>query len=188
MVDDRTGPVTTTARLAVRPLDCADAAFLVALLNQPSWLRFIGDRGVRSVPDAERYIENGPMRTLRQYGYAMNLVQLKEQSVPIGVCGLVKRDWLPEPDLGFALLERFWGHGYGLEAASAVVGHAKTTLGLPRLLAITTADNTRSGRLLGKLGFTYEGLIRASPESEELRLYAAGLRGHDGAGSLSGDP
>lgn len=170
------GVIAETTRLLVRPIALPDAAFLFRLLNQPSWLQFIGDRGVRSVPDAERYIETGPMRMQRRFGYGLNLVQLKEQALPVGICGLVKRDWLPEPDLGFALLEDFWGQGYAYEAASAVLQHAKRALGVSRLLAITSSQNERSGRLLEKLGFTFDRLVRVSPNSEALRVYVAVLQ------------
>lgn len=166
-----------TERLIIRPVELADAVFLLRLLNEPSWVRYIGDKGVHTVFDAERYIESGPIETYRRYGFGMNLVALKNDATPIGVCGLVKRDALPEPDLGFALLDAFNGHGYAYEAASAVMAHARTTLRLPRVLAITTVDNDRSGRLLTKLGFAFERLVRFPPADEELKLYAAGTPG-----------
>lgn len=150
-----------------------DAEFLFRQLTQPSWLQYIGDRGVRSIEDAGRYIQ---AKTLAQYetlGYGMNLVQLKATGEPIGVCGLVKRETLPHPDLGFALLEEHWRKGYAVEAAAAVMEHARRVLGIARILAITTTTNDRSGNVLIKLGFRLENDAYLTPEGERLRLYAA---------------
>ncbi len=116
------------------------------------------------------------METKRRYGFALNLVRLKEGGVPIGICGLVKRDTLPDPDLGFALLEAHWRRGYAVEAASAVMEHARTVLRLPRLLAITTPDNDASGRVLHKLGFVFDRIVRFPEErGEELKLFVCSL-------------
>lgn len=167
--------VCESERLAIRRVLLEDAGFLVRQLNQPSWLRYIGDRAVRSVEDAERYIESRMLEQYRTLGYGMNVVQLKSTGEPVGVCGLVKRDALPCPDLGFALLEDYWGMGYGLEAAAAVVGHACQVLGMSRLLAVTTADNERSGRILVELGFRLWKESYRMDEGEEVRLYEGRL-------------
>ena len=164
--------VCESPRLRIRRVTRGDAEFLLRQLTQPSWLRYIGDRGVASVADTERYIES---RILEQYsalGYGMYVVQLKSSGEPIGLCGLVKREFLPDPDLGFSLLEAHWGQGYAVEAASAVMDHARQALGIDRLLAITTATNERSGKVLAKLGFRLDNDAFPTPQGERLRLYS----------------
>jgi [ribosomal protein S5]-alanine N-acetyltransferase len=139
-------------------------------------VRFIGDKGVHNLADAERYIRTGPMETKRRFGFALNLVRLKDGAIPIGICGLVKRDQLPHPDLGFALLEAHWRRGYAVEAASAVMEHARTVLRLPRLLAMTTPDNDASARVLHKLGFVFDRLVKFPDDrGEELKLFSCSL-------------
>jgi RimJ/RimL family protein N-acetyltransferase len=155
-VDPRS-PVLETARLKLRAAALSDAPFFLALLNDPSWLANIGDRGVRSGSDAERYIRDSVQAPYQALGYGMYVVQLKSSGLPIGVCGLVKRDFLPAPDLGFALLPGFVGFGYASEAARAVVGHAQRALGIGQLYAIVKRGNQRSEKLLGALGFHRQG-------------------------------
>ena len=162
-----------TTRLAIRPLTPGDAPFVLRLVNEPAWLKYIGDKQVHSLADAEHYIRTGPAETERRFGFALNLVETRDGAVPIGICGLLKRETLPDPDLGFAFLEAHWGRGYAVEAAQAVVDHARTTLKLPRLLAITTPDNHASGRVLEKLGFTFERFFWFPDErGEQLKLYS----------------
>lgn len=163
-------PVLGTARLELRVAALTDAAFFLALLNDPSWLENIGDRGVRSAADAERYIRETLQAPHQALGFGLYVVQLKATGQPIGVCGLLKRDFLPGPDLGFALLPRFVGCGYATEAARAVLEHAQRTLGIARLYAIVKRGNRRSERLLGALGFHREG-PRPIPEGAEVELY-----------------
>jgi len=165
--------VLETERLVLRQLDERDAAFILQLVNEPSWLQYIGDRGVRTLQDAERYIRDGPVAMYARLGFGLWLVALKETLEPIGICGLIKRDALPDVDLGFALLPRFWGKGYALESASATVAYGKARLGLSRVVAVTTKSNHASGRLLEKLGFRFERLVRLAEDGEELKLYAA---------------
>lgn len=164
--------VCESERLSIRQITLGDAEFLFQQLNQPSWLQNIGDRGVRNVTDAQNYIESKTFAQYRDWGYGMNLLELKLTREPIGVCGLFKREALPHPDLGFALLEGYWGHGYAYEGTGAVLRHAQTILGIPHLMAITTPANERSGKLLTKLGFQHQGSVRLTPDAEELRLYA----------------
>lgn len=167
--------VTETSRLILRHLAPADAAFYRRLVNEPSWLQNIGDRGIRTQEDAEEYIRTKSMETYRTLGFGMYLVESKADAQPIGVCGLVKRESLPDLDLGFALLPEFWGQGYAREAAAAVMDLARTSLGLSRLLAITSLGNHASGSLLEKLGFRFEGIVRLPPGEEELKLFSAEL-------------
>ena len=149
--------VLETARLRLRTVTAADAEFFLRLLNEPSWLENIGDRGVRSREDAERYIEDTVRAPYQALGYGMYAVQPKSTTLPLGICGLVKRDFLPAPDLGVALLPEFVGQGYAAEAARAVIVHAQGTLGIERLYALVRRGNQRSVRLLERLGFRREG-------------------------------
>lgn len=165
--------ICQSERLLLRRAQPQDAAFMLRLLNQPSWIRNIGDRGVRSLGDAERYIDARMLEPFRTLGYGMNVIELKATREAIGLCGLVKRDTLADPDLGFALLDAYEGKGYALEAATAVLAHARGVLKLRRILAIVTPANARSVKLLGKLGFTLERRARLTPGAEELDIYVA---------------
>lgn len=166
----------TTSRLALRELAEADAPFILQLLNEPSFIRNIGDRGVRSIEDARHYIANGPQASYARFGFGLYLVELGDPSTPIGICGLLKRDHLPAPDIGFAFLPAYWSQGYGIEAAAAVRDYARDALDLPRLLAIVNPLNASSIRLLERLGFSYESLTRLGAEASEVRLYTCALR------------
>jgi RimJ/RimL family protein N-acetyltransferase len=166
--------VADTQRLIIRRLGVEDAAFFFGLVNEPSWLHYIGDKGVRTVSDAERYILNGPVKMYRDVHFGLYLVALKERLEPIGICGLIKRDSLDDVDLGFAFAAKFWGKGYAYESAAAVLAHGKTDLGLRRVVAIVSPDNRASIKLLKKLGFEFERNLTLDPNrSEELELYAA---------------
>ena len=157
-----------TERLLLRRLTVDDAAFILTLLNEPSFLRYIGDKKVRTVDDARQYILNGPIASYDRHGFGLNLVELKEAHTPIGICGLLKRDELPEPDIGFALLPDFWNKGFAFEAATAVLQDAR----LERVLAITSLENDASISLLQRLGFRFEKVIRLSAGSEQVKLFA----------------
>lgn len=161
----------TTERLLLRLLTPEDAPFILRLLNEPSWLEFIGDRGVRSLDDAQRYIQEGPLATFAAHGYGLYAVTRKAGGAPIGLCGLLRRDFLAEADLGFAFLPEMWGQGFAHEAAAGVIAHAREHLGMGRLLAITALENPRSTRLLAKLGFHETGTLRY-PSGERVRLFA----------------
>ena len=160
-----------TDRLTLRHLALDDAEFVVALLNDESFLRYIGDRGVRDLPSACEYITKGPLASYRRNGFGLYLVALKDSDVPIGMCGLVKREGLDDVDLGFALMPAHRSHGYAAEAAAAVMAYARDVVGLERVVAITSPDNERSMRLLESLGFRFERMIRLPPEQTDIRLY-----------------
>ena len=162
-----------TERLRLTHLSDRDAEFIRGLLNEPSFLRYIGDRGVRTADDARRYIQDGPVAGYAHYGYGLLRVGLKAGDTPIGICGVLRRETLPEPDLGFSLLPAWWSKGYAFEAASAVMRYARGTLRLGRILAITSVDNETSIRLLGKLAFRFERMIRLGDDTTELRLFAS---------------
>lgn len=164
--------VLETERLILRRMSAGDAGFILGLLNEPSWLRFIGDRGVRTIEDARDYILNGPVAMYARLGFGLYVTELKEDSSPMGICGLVKRDFLDDVDIGFAFLPKYWGQGYAYEAAVAVMAYGQEVLGLERIVAITTLDNDRSARLLEKLGLRFERLVRYPDDGQEIRLFA----------------
>jgi RimJ/RimL family protein N-acetyltransferase len=168
-------PVLETSRLSLRRLSVEDAGFILALLNDPSFLRHIGDKGVRTEADACRYILTGPVDSYERFGFGMYLVELKETGEAIGICGLLKRDWLEDVDVGFALLPRFWSRGYAFEAASSVLAHAREAFGLKRMLAITSRDNVASMGLLAKLGFRFERTTRGPDGGPEISVFAREL-------------
>ncbi|MGH8204360.1 MAG: GNAT family N-acetyltransferase [Steroidobacteraceae bacterium] len=163
--------VIETARLRLREFAAEDAAFMLRLLNEPSFLRYIGDRGVRGLDDAKRYIADGPVAGYARFGYGLMRVERKSDGATVGMCGVLKRDALPDPDIGFSFLPEHWSQGYALESARAVMRHAREVLGLGRIVAITTKDNEPSIRLLEKLGFRFERMIPMG--DEELRLFAS---------------
>jgi RimJ/RimL family protein N-acetyltransferase len=164
--------VLVTERLRLRRLTPDDTAFLVELLNDPAFLANIGDRGVRTAADAVGYVENGPGTSYRRNGFGLYLVAVAATDTPIGLCGLVKRDTLPDVDIGFAFLPAFRSQGYALEAARAVLAEARERVGLSRLVAIVKPGNEPSARLLLKLGMRLEGPVRLPHDPEPLELYA----------------
>jgi [ribosomal protein S5]-alanine N-acetyltransferase len=160
-----------TERLRLRRLDASDAAFILRLVNEPSWLRFIGDRGVRDLDGARRYIAEGPQRLYARHGFGLFLVERRGDAQPLGLCGLIKRDTLPDVDIGFALLPEHWGQGYAREAAEATLRHARERHRLSRVIAITSLDNHASGRLLERIGLQSEGNVRLAGSEEDVRLF-----------------
>jgi RimJ/RimL family protein N-acetyltransferase len=164
--------VAQTERLTLRRLELGDAEFILGLLNDPSFLRFIGDKGVRTVEDAREYLTKGPIASYERFGFGLFLTERKEDGVPIGICGLLKRDSLKDADVGFAFLPQFRAKGYGFESASAVMALARNELGLARVVAITSPENEASACLLEKLGMKFESMVRLSEDSPEVRLFA----------------
>ena len=161
--------VTETDRLVLRRFAPEDAAFIFELVNEPGWKKYIGDRGINTFEDARRYIETVPLASYAKHGFGLWAVELKDDASLVGMCGLIKRDTLDDVDIGFALLSRFEGRGYAREAAIATLAYARDQLGLTRVVAITTKDNDRSGRLLEGTGMSYEGPVVQGGET--LRLY-----------------
>ncbi|MEP3280367.1 MAG: GNAT family N-acetyltransferase [Stappiaceae bacterium] len=156
----------------MRPLTQSDDAFILELLNDPSFIRFIGDRGARNIYDARKYIVEGPIASYEKHGYGLYLTALKRCRTPIGICGLVKRKSLPHADIGFAFLAAYCEQGYGFEAASKTIEYGRDTLELEHILAITTPDNHGSQRLLEKVGLNFNRLIQLSDDEEPVKLYA----------------
>jgi len=163
--------VCETPRLRLRYLSPDDAAFIVELLNQPEFIRNIGDREVRSLEDARRYIRSGTVTGYEQLGFGLYLVELQDGAIPIGICGLLKRDYLDDVDVGFALSERFRNRGYAFEAACAVMRYGQQVLGLGRIVAITSPDNHASIKLLRRLGLEFERNIRVPEVARDTSLF-----------------
>jgi RimJ/RimL family protein N-acetyltransferase len=165
-------PELETARLSLRRLGLDDAAFVVALLNEPSFRENIGDRGVRNIDDAHRYLRDGPLAMYAHHGYGLWHVTRKSDGAGIGMCGLLKRDSLPDADLGYAYFPAYWGQGYALEAAEATLLHGAKTFGLRRVLGVVSAGNMASIRLLEKAGMRFERMHAMDPGEPEVCLYA----------------
>jgi RimJ/RimL family protein N-acetyltransferase len=164
--------ILRTARLQLRELAPRDAPFILVLLNEPSFIQNIGDRGVRSLEEAHAYLVNGPIASYMRHGFGLYLVELVGTEEPIGICGILQREALPDPDIGFAFLPAYWGQGFAFEAAAAVRSYARRELGVGRLLAITSPRNDASIRLLEKLGFRFEGMTRLENDETELKVFA----------------
>ena len=170
--------VLETERLVLSRLSPeTDAEFILELLNEPSFIRFIGDKKVRTLDDARQYIQNGPMKSYEENGFGLNKVELKSSGASIGISGLIKRDTLPDADIGFAFLPEYWNQGYAIEAARAVMEHARNVLGIERVLAITSPDNAASAKLLEKIGLEFQRLIQLSDDAPEVKLFSS--RSHD---------
>lgn len=173
--------VLETARLTLRRMTTADAPLMLAVLNDPDFLRFVGDRNVRTNDDACRYLEEGPLAAYARDGFGPYAVELKEGGVAIGICGLFKREHLPDPDIGFAFLPDWRGQGFAAESALAVLADSRTRLGLARVLAIVDPRNGRSIALLRRLGLCEAGTVAAAGEGAALACYAIDLRAADPA-------
>ncbi|HIG43306.1 MAG: GNAT family N-acetyltransferase [bacterium] len=155
--------ITRSTRLIIRTLDLDDAAFILELYNTEGFLRFISDRQIRNLRDAKAFLRLGPMKMYEKRGLGMYMVELRDGSIPLGVCGLLQRDYLDDVDLGYGFLPGFQGSGYALEAAMATVAVAKSRFGLDKLLAIVDAQNERSIALLLKLGMHFEKYQEQAP-------------------------
>jgi RimJ/RimL family protein N-acetyltransferase len=163
--------VIRTARLTLRELELTDADFILELLNDAAFLRFIGDKGVRNAADARDYIQNGPIDSYRRHGFGLYAVCLTD-GTPTGMCGLVRREGLADADVGFAFLSRHRAKGYAVESAAAVLAHARDALRLHRIVAITSPENSGSIAVLTRIGLKFERLIRLNEDSPELKLFA----------------
>lgn len=152
--------IAATERVRIRWLARDDAPFILRLLNDEAWIRFIGDKNVRSTADAVRYLEVGPLTMYARHGHGLYAVEVKETGEPMGLCGLLLREGWEEVDVGFAFLPEFRMHGYAEEAARATLAYGRKSLGLPRVVAITDPGNERARRLLSRLGLRDEGLRR----------------------------
>lgn len=163
--------ILKTSRLQLCHFNLEDASFVLTLVNDPGWIRFIGDRGIHTVSQAEAYLRDGPLTSYATNGFGLYLVRRKADGRRLGMCGLVKRPSLPHVDIGFAFLAEFTGQGYAFEAATAVLQHARSTLNLNPIVAITAPDNDRSIRLLEKLGLQFREMITLTPDAPKVTLF-----------------
>ena len=164
--------ILDTNRLHINKLDQTYDGFIYELLNDPGWIRFIGDRGIRTLEDAQKYISNGPMESYRVNGFGLYVVKLKNTEIPIGMSGLIKREGLEDVDIGYAFLPQYRGMGYALEAALALLDYAQHEFGLKKVVAITNPDNEDSIKLLVKAGMHFEKLICLKGDTKETKLFA----------------
>ncbi|GGZ84018.1 GNAT family N-acetyltransferase [Algibacter mikhailovii] len=168
--------IAETSRLILTKFTLDDAPFFMELVNTPHWIKFIGDRNIRTLKDAEQKIKSGHFKSYKSYGFGFYKVLLKEENnKAIGTCGLIKRDTLVDVDIGFAFLPNYESKGFGYESASAVMKLAKNTFNLKRLVAITNPENKKSIGLLEKLGLTFEKRIKPFEDDKELLLFAKKL-------------
>lgn len=163
--------IIETERLRLREFTLHDVDFIIELLNSAGWLQFIGDKNVKTVEQAKSYLENGPIKSYQTNGFGLSLVEKKDDAIAIGMCGIIKRENLDCPDIGFAFLPSFCGKGYAYEIANATLQYAKDKLKIPKIVAITKTNNNKSIRLLEKIGFNYIRPISLSDDKKDLSLY-----------------
>ncbi len=161
--------ILETDRLTLRELTFYDSSFILELVNTPGWLTYIGDRNIKNNEQAKKYLENGPLKSYAQHQFGLWLVTRKQDGEKLGICGLLKRDYLDQPDLGFAFLPEFTGKGYAKESANATIAYAHSKLKITDISALVIAENKRSIHLLEKIGMSFQKTITVGPES--LQLY-----------------
>ena len=164
--------IIETNRLRLRELTTNDAEFVFHLVNEPSFLSNIGDKGVRNLDDAVKFILSGPWTNQKKPGYGQFLIELSGNGQPIGVCGLLYRDNLEVTDIGFALMPTYHGRGYASEAAAAVMEYGYSTLGIDRIVGLTSEENQPSIRILEKLGMKFKRIVKMSDNDSGTALYA----------------
>ncbi len=160
-----------TERLTFRQFDLSDTDFIIELVNSEGWIKFIGERNIKTTEAATAYLQNGPIKSYEDNGYGLSMVILTATNEPIGMCGILKRANLDHPDIGFAFLDQFMGKGYAFEIASAVLSYAKETLNIDTILAITDPVNVSSIRLLEKIGLHFEKIFTFPDGTEKLMLF-----------------
>ena len=156
----------------MRWLQPGDEELLLAVWNDPAFIRNVGDRGIRTIEQATEAMAAGPLKLYENYGYGPFRVALADSDEPIGICGLFRRDNLEDPDIGFGLLPAHCGKGLAYEAAAAVSEHAQTSLGLDRMIAIVSPGNEPSIGLIRKLGLNFEKMLLMPGDDEEVCLYS----------------
>ena len=169
--------VAKTERLIITKFTVDDAPFFIALINTPKFKKFIGDRKINTIQKAQQHIKEGQLKNYAELGYGFYKLLLKsENNIPIGTCGLTKREQLELPDIGFAMLPEFEGKGFGLESSKAIIKLATETLKIKKIGAITAPNNAASIKLIEKLGLTYEKKVKPFEDDLELMLFAKTLR------------
>jgi len=174
-MQDKAEIIAETERLRIEPFTRADGPFMLRLMNEPSYIENIADRGIRSVADAADYLEKGPLASYREHGFGLWRTSLRTGGPAMGMCGLLKRDFLKDVDIGYAFFPEYCGQGYAFEAATAVLRQARTRFGLGRVVAIVNADNRPSQKLLSRLGFRYEENMQMPDDGAMVRRYGRRL-------------
>ena len=164
--------IVDTPRLELRELTIDDAGFILGLVNEPSFLANIGDKGVRTLDDAKQFILDGPWKRNQRRGYGQFLVELKPEGIPIGVCGLFYRKALGVTDVGCAFLPAYWRQGIASEAALAIMEYGRSTLGVEEIVGLTSKDNLASIGLLEKFGMKFERIVKMSDDDPGTALYS----------------
>jgi RimJ/RimL family protein N-acetyltransferase len=164
--------IVETERLILRKITVEDAAFVLRLVNEPSFVSNIGDKGVKNLDDAERFILDGYWTNQERPGHGMFLVELKDGGKSIGVCGLLYRKVLDVTDIGFAFLPEYWNRGFAYEAAEAILKYGRSTLGIDKIVGLTSPDNFASIKLLKKLGMEFEKTVKMADDDPGTVLYA----------------
>ncbi|WP_419903779.1 GNAT family N-acetyltransferase [Kiloniella sp.] len=164
--------ILLTDRLRLRELCEDDAPFILELLNEPSFIENIVDKGVRTIDHACEYINRGPVESYQQHGFGLYLTELKDEKTPIGLCGLLKRDGLDHPDIGYAFLPKYWSKGYAVESAAATLNYARQTLKIPQVVGITGPENIGSARVLEKIGLKFKRMINLGGELSDTKYYS----------------
>lgn len=165
--------ILETERLSLREFTLRDSAFIIELLNTPGWIEFIGDRNIKTTADAKEYLKNGPLKSYKLNGFGLALVEIKNNKRAIGMCGIIKRENLENPDIGFAFLPEFTGKGFAFEIAKATMDYAKDVLKLPNIFAITVPSNTRSIKLLEKIGLKFTRAFNFPGDEETLSMFSS---------------
>ena len=158
-------------RLILSEFTKNDASFFYQLVNEPAWKQYIGDKNVHTILDAEKYLENNIIPSYQKFGFGFYVVMLKEDNTSIGMCGLIKRDWMDYVEIGFAFLAQYRGKGYAIESSIATKKYAKEKLAISQIAAITDIDNEKSGNLLNRLGLEFDKLISYPGENKKCKLY-----------------
>jgi len=158
-------------RLILSEFTKNDASFFYQLVNEPAWKQYIGDKNVHTILDAEKYLENNIIPSYKKFGFGFYVVTLKEDNTSIGMCGLIKRDWMDYVEIGFAFLAQYRGKGYAIESSIATKKYAKEKLAISQIAAITDVDNEKSGNLLNRLGLEFDKLISYPGENKKCKLY-----------------
>jgi RimJ/RimL family protein N-acetyltransferase len=170
--------ILETGRLRLRTIEVEDAAFYYELVNDPTWLEFIGDKGIRSVEGARVAIIDGPRAMQQRCGHSLYVMERKSDGRTLGLCGLIQRDALPAADIGYAIRPAFFGQGYTYEAAVAVLAYARERLGMRRVLGLTAPGNAKSIRLLQKLGLSYVETKPLPPDDRTTNIYCIEFPSH----------
>jgi len=164
--------ILQTDRLVVEEATLEDSSFIFELLNSPTWLEFIGDRGIKTTEEAKIYVQKSLIDSYEKNCFGLYKISLKDNSIPIGLCGFIQRDYLESVDIGYALLPTYEGNGYAFEAARAIIDYGKIKLNLNPILAITSEENIKSQKLLHKLGLFKKGTLNPKGSEADVLLFS----------------